>query len=141
VSDTVEGVISIAELKKLTSEQPVSKLFGFNVLELSPGYAKISTKMKPDFLNFNGRVFGGIITDVADEAFALSVSTIAHPSVAVQINVNFLAPAEAGDELIAEGRVIQSGKRLGLAEMTVTNQNGTIIAKMSGTYATIKRKA
>ena len=141
MSDVVEGVISIEELKKLAGEQPVSRLFGFKILELSPGYAKVSLKMKPEYLNFNGRVFGGIITNIADEAFAMSVSTVAHPSVASQVSIYFLAPAEAGDELIAEGRVIKSGKRLGFAEMTVTNQNGTVIAKMSGTYAIIRKKA
>ena len=41
--------------------------------------------------------------------------------------------ARAGDELIAEGRVVRSGRRVSIAEMTVTNQDGKLIAKATGT--------
>ena len=41
--------------------------------------------------------------------------------------------AEVGDELTAEGRVVRSGKRVGISEMTVTNQEGKLIARATGT--------
>ena len=37
------------------------------------------------------------------------------------------------DELIAECRVIKSGRRIGVSEMTVTDQKGKLIAKATGT--------
>lgn len=140
MTDTVGGNITLEKLKELSENQPVSKFFGFKILELAPGYARVSIKMKPEYLNFNGIIFGGVITDVADEAFALCVSSIAHPSVATHLNVYFLSRVEPDDELTAEGRVIKSGKRLGFAEMTVTNRSGTLVAKVTGTYAAIGKK-
>ena len=40
---------------------------------------------------------------------------------------------EIGDELTAECRVVKSGRRAGISEMTVTNQAGKLIAKATGT--------
>ena len=140
MSDTVKNDLAVAKLRVLADNQPVSKFFDFRILELTPGYARVSIKMKPEYLNFNGRIFGGIIVDIADEAFALCVSSVAHPSVATHLNIYFLAPVEPDDELVAEGRVIKNGKRLGFAEMTVTNQKDIIIAKVTGTYSLIGKQ-
>jgi acyl-CoA thioesterase len=38
-----------------------------------------------------------------------------------------------GDELTAECRVLKSGRRIGVSEMTVTDQTGKLIAKATGT--------
>ncbi len=103
------------------------------VLEVSPGYARVSMKMRPEYLNFNGVVFGGIITAVADHAFSLAINSLAMPSLSTQFNIHLLAPAAVGDELTGEGKVLRSGKRVGITEMTVTNQNGKLIAKATGT--------
>jgi acyl-CoA thioesterase len=136
----LEKTLTISQLKVLANEQPISKFLGINVLELAAGYAKVSVKMRPEFLNFNGNIFGGIITAVADEAFALCVSGVAHPSVATHLSVYFLSRVGPDDELTAEGRVVKKGRRVGFAEMIVTNQNGIITAKVTGTYVLVDNK-
>ena len=70
---------------------------------------------------------------VADQAFGYAVNSIRRPNVASQFNIHFIAPARAGDELTAEGKVVRSGRRVSIAEMTVTNQEGKLIAKATGT--------
>ena len=90
-------------------------------------------KLSPEYQNFNGLVFGGIIMAVADQAFAYASNSLAYPSIASQFNIHFIAGAGKDDELTAEGRVIKSGRRAGLSEMTVTNQEGKLIAKATGT--------
>jgi acyl-CoA thioesterase len=113
--------------------EPISSFLKIKVLELSAGYAKVSMKMQPEYLNFNRVVFGSIIMAAADHAFSLAINSVRMPSLASQFNIHILAPAQAGDELIAEGRVLRSGRRIGVTEMTVTNQNGKLIAKATGT--------
>jgi len=90
-------------------------------------------KITPEYQNFNGLVFGGIAMAVADQAFAYAVNSVNRPSIASQFNIHFIAAAKVGDELIAEGRVVKSGRRVSIAEMTVTNQEGKLIAKATGT--------
>jgi acyl-CoA thioesterase len=113
--------------------EPIASFFKIKVLELSPGYSKVSMKMLPEYLNFNGVVFGSIMMAVADYAFSLAINSLSLPSLATQFNIHLLAPAAVGDELTAEGRVLRNGKRVGISEMTVTNQNGKLLAKATGT--------
>jgi len=126
-SDNVKELL--AEAKK----EPIASFLNMRLLELQPGYAKVMLKVLPEHQNFNGVAFGGITMAVADQAFGYAVNSVRRPNVASQFNIHFIAPARAGDELIAEGRVVKSGRRVSIAEMTVTNQEGKLIAKATGT--------
>jgi acyl-CoA thioesterase len=123
----------VAELKSKGEKEPIASFLNMRLLELSPGYAKVAMKIIPDYQNFNGFIFGGIIGAVADQAFAYGSNSLAFPSVASQFNLHFIAGAKVGDELIAECRVIQNGRKVGISEMTVTNQDGKLLAKATGT--------
>ena len=103
------------------------------LIEISPGYAKVAMNLRPEYINFNGLIFGGIIMALVDEAFAYASNTIISPNVASQFNIHFIAGAQKDDELTAECRVVKSGKRVCVSEMSVTNQEGKLIAKATGT--------
>ena len=128
----------LAKLKADAETEPVASFLKMRLLELSPGYARVAVKLTPEYGNFNGMVFGGIIMSVADEAFGYAVNSVDHPSVATQFNTHFIAAARVGDELIAEGRLLKSGKRVGIAEVTVTNQDGKLIARATGTTIPVR---
>jgi len=124
---------NVAELRAKAEGEPIASFLKIRLLELSPGYAKVAIKLTPEYQNFNGLVFGGIVMAVADQAFAYASNSIAHPSIASQFNIHFIAGAKVDDELTAECRVVRSGRRVGISEMTVTNQEGKLIAKATGT--------
>jgi len=124
---------NVSELQAEAKDEPIAAFLNMQLLELQPGYAKVMLKVLPEHQNFNGLTFGGIIMAVADQAFGYAVNSVRRPNVASQFNIHFIAPARAGDELIAEGRVVKSGRRVSIAEMTVTNQGGKLIAKATGT--------
>jgi len=130
---------NLAELRAREKGEPIASFLKMRLLELSPGYAKVAMKLTPEYRNFNGLIFGGIIMAVADQAFAYASNSLAHPSIASQFNIHFIAGAEVNDELIAEGRVVKSGKRVGISEITVTNQDGKLIAKATGTTIPVAR--
>ena len=109
------------------------------MLELTPGYAKIAMKLIPEYQNFNGLIFGGIIVSLADQAFAYASNSLDYPSVASQFNIHFIAGAEVNDELTAECRVVKSGRRVSISEIIVTNQNDKLIAKATGTTIPVSR--
>ncbi|MDD5093656.1 MAG: PaaI family thioesterase [Dehalococcoidia bacterium] len=124
---------TVTELKAKALDEPIASFLQMKLAELSPGYARVSMKVLPEYQNFNGMTFGGIIMAVADQAFAYASNSMAFPSVASQFNLHFIAGAKVGDELIAECRVLKSGRRVGISEMTVTNQEGKLIARATGT--------
>ncbi len=123
----------VMELKSKEEKEPIASFLKMKLLELKPGYAKVAIKLVPEYQNFNGFVFGGVIMSIADQAFAYASNSLAYPSVATQFNIHFIAGAGANDELTAECRVVRSGQRVGISEMTITNQDGKLIAKATGT--------
>jgi acyl-CoA thioesterase len=124
---------NLAELRAKAGREPIASFLDMRLVELSKGYAKVSAKLKPEYLNFNNLVFGGIVMAVADQAFAYGTNSVITPNVASQFNIHFVASADVKDELIAECRVVRAGKRVCISEMTVTNQDGKLIAKATGT--------
>jgi acyl-CoA thioesterase len=130
---------TVAELKAKAKDEPIANFLKMRLVELTPGYAKVTMKLRPEFLTFNGVIFGGIITALSDQAFAYASNSLSYPSFASQINIHLIAGADVGDELTAECRVIKSGRRVGISEMTVTNQAGKLIAKATGTTIPVER--
>jgi acyl-CoA thioesterase len=129
--NTAPGLV--AGLKEKEKQEPIATFLGMKLVELSPGYARVNMKLRPEHLNFNGMVFGGIIMALADQAFAYGTNSLVTPSIATQFNIHLISGAGVGDELTAECRVVRSGRRIGVSEMTVTNQDGKLIAKATGT--------
>lgn len=120
-------------LKSKEPEEPIARFLDMRLVELSPGFARVSMTMKPEYVNFNGMVFGGIIMAVADQAFAYATNSLLMPNLAIQFNIHLIAAAAPGDELNAECRVVKGGRRISVSEMTVTNQDGRLVARATGT--------
>jgi len=131
---------ALAKLKAEAKGEPIASFLKMQLLELSPGYARVAIKLTPEYRSFNGFIFGGIIMAVADQAFAYAVNSVSRPNIASQFNIHFIAPASAGDELIAEGHLVKSGRRVNIAEMVVTNQEGKLIARATGTTIPVARE-
>ncbi len=123
----------LAELRARAQNEPIASFLNLQLLELSPGYARVSMEILPEYENFNGLTFGGIIMAVADQAFAYASNSLSFPSVASQFNFHFISGAKSGDVLVGECCVLKSGRRVGISEMTVTNQDGKLLAKATGT--------
>lgn len=131
---------SVAKLKRLEQDEPIASFLGMKLVELTPGYSRVTLKLRPEFQNFNGFVFGGVISAIADQAFAYASNSLSYPSVATQFNIHFINGAGVDDELTAECRVVRSGRRVGVSQMTVINQDGKLIATATGTTIPVNRK-
>ena len=119
-------------------DEPVAAFLGIKLIELKAGYSRFGMTLKPDHMNFHGVAFGGIIMSLADQAFGYAVNSLSYPSVASQFNIYFLSSARSGDELVAEGKVVRSGRRISVAEVSVTNREGKLIARASGSTVAIE---
>jgi len=124
---------NVAALRAKAEAEPIASFLNMRLVELSEGYARVAMKLKPEYVNFNGMVFGGVIMSLADQAFAYGTNSVITPNVASQFNIHFVASADVEDELTAECRVVKTGRRVCISEMTVTNQAGKLIAKATGT--------
>jgi acyl-CoA thioesterase len=131
MDNITEGLVE--KLKAGVAAEPIANFLDIRLLELTPGFSRVAMKLRPEHLTFNGMVFGGIVMCIADQAFAYATNSLVSPSIATQFNIHLISGASPGDELTAECRVIKSGRRIGVSEMTVTNQDGKLIATATGT--------
>ncbi len=122
----------VARLKITEKTEPIASFLDMRLVELAPGFARVAMKMKPEYLNFNGFVFGGIIMSLADQAFAYASNSVSPSSVSIQFNIHFLNGPRPDDELIAEAHVLKNGRRAGTTEMNVTDSSGKLIARATG---------
>ncbi len=133
MSDRDSWKNNISFLRARAAGEPVACYLGMELVELEPGFARVRMEMRPDFINFHGLTFGGIIMALADQAFGYASNSLAYPSVASQFNTYFIAAVREGDILTAECRVVKSGRRTGFSEVSITNQDGKLVAKATGT--------
>jgi len=109
-----------------------SQGLGMVIAGIGPGYAKITMPVREDMLNGFSICHGGFITTLADSAFAFACNSYNEQTVASGISVDFMAPGRSGDLLTAEAREVFVAGRTGVYDITVTNQQGELIAVMRG---------
>lgn len=110
-----------------------SKWLGIQVIEIKEGYCKIKMTIRKEMVNGFGIVHGGITFSLADSAFAFACNNRNNLSVALDTSINFIKPVHVDDVLIAEAKELHNGKSTGLYQISVSNQNGHLVAVFKGT--------
>jgi acyl-CoA thioesterase len=114
------------------SRDTASQSLGMEVKEVRPGYARLTLLVRPDMLNGHAICHGGIVFSLADSAFAFACNSRNQSTVASGCSIDFLAPARTGDELTAEASERALLGRIGIYDVTVTDQEGRTIALFRG---------
>ena len=125
---------------RMFAHDAVSKGLGMTIEVIGPGYARVTMSVREDMVNGFGLCHGGVITTLADTAFAFACNSHNELTLASGIFIEILNPGNVGDRLIAEAREIVINGRLGLYDIAVTNQHGKQVAQMRGRSHTMKGK-
>jgi acyl-CoA thioesterase len=122
------------------AEDAASRGLGMRIEAMGPGYARLSMLVRTDMLNGFKICHGGFITTLGDSAFAFACNSSNQLTLAAGIVVDFVAPAEEGDLLMAEAREVVLAGRTGVYDVTVTNQRGQTVAVLRGRSHRTKNK-
>jgi acyl-CoA thioesterase len=125
---------------KMYENDAASRGLGIAIEVIAPGYSRATMTVRPDMANGFGLCHGGVITTLADTAFAFACNSHNELTLASGIFIEILNPGHVGDRLIAEAREVVINGRLGLYDITVTNQHGKQVAQMRGRSHTMKGK-
>lgn len=117
-----------------------TKMLGMRITEVGPGRAVIEMMVRPDMLNGHAICHGGLITTLADSAFAFACNAFNELTVASSLSVDLVAPAREGDVLTAQATPLNQAGRTGVYDMVVTNQRGERVAFVRGRSYTVKGK-
>ena len=118
------------ELKGETAN-PWANLPGTRIEEVTPGYARIASAAGDS--SGYGFAAGRLLLALAEAAFSCGADSLDTPSRAAQFHINFIGPVPAGEELVAECRVVRNGRRLKVWEIRVTTREGLLLASATGT--------
>jgi acyl-CoA thioesterase len=117
-----------------------TQALGIRIDAVSPGKARLSMPVRQDMLNGHQICHGGLITTLADSAFAYACNSHNELTVASGFAVDFLAPAYLGDVLTATAVERSKAGRTGVYDVEVCNHTGKRLALFRGQSYTMKGK-
>ncbi len=117
-----------------------TRLLGIEIQAVGPGSATLSMCVREDMLNGHDICHGGLITTLADSAFAFACNAYNELTVASGFDVNLMAAAKLGDVLTATARELAKAGRTGVYDIEVRNQHGQAVAAFRGRSYTMKGK-
>ena len=133
----------MAEISKRKFEfSAVHHMLGLELQERSDSHAVITMEPKPEFLQEEGVVQGGILTALADAAavyVTLPDLPVDRTMTSIEFKLNFLRPALLeGGTLTARSKLIKGGRTIALVKSTLT-QGDREIATGLFTYMLMDR--
>ncbi len=120
---------------QMYAEDDASKSLGITVEINAPGVATANMTIRADMVNGHNICHGGLIFTLADSAFAFACNCYDEITVAAGADINFARPAKLGDQLTAVASEIHRGKRAGVYDVVVKDQEGRLIAVFRGRSA------
>jgi acyl-CoA thioesterase len=123
----------------MANDQASAEL-GIEVLEVRPGYARVTMRIGDRHLNGHGIAHGGHLFLLADTAFACACNSGRPMTVAATAEIDFIAAAHGGDVLVAEAVERARYGRSGITDVTVrrTAPDETLIAEFRGRSRTLR---
>ena len=119
---------------------PVAQLIGMELAAVRPGWVVIELEAGKRHASPLGTVHGGVLGAIADAAMGLAYATMlkeAETFATIELKINFLRPVWEG-RLRAEGKVVSTGRNLGLVECDVTDQDQRLVARALSTCMTLR---
>lgn len=123
--------------KAMWAEDAASPWMGMTLDAVDDGSARLSLEVVANHCNGHGICHGGVTFSLADSAFAFACNSRNARTVAQQNSITYTAPARLGDRLTANAREVAASGRSGIFDVTVTNQDGAVIAEFRGLSRTI----
>jgi acyl-CoA thioesterase len=116
-----------------------SKWLGIERLGESPGYCKLRMQVRDEMLNGFYIAHGGITYSLSDSALAFASNSHGRKAVSVETSVSHVERVKSGDVLTAVAEELSLSDKIGIYQVTVTNQEGKKVALFRGTvYRTSK---
>lgn len=109
--------------------EPLAQLFQMKLVELDIGHSKVEMVYDPSKMdNIYQRAHGGAIFALIDEAFETVAQTEGIISVALNVNITYVASPAPGALLVAEANEISKTKKTANYEIKISDSEGRLIA-------------
>jgi len=126
-------------VKQMLEKDAFSQWLGIEVLKAEKGSCKLKMLVRDEMCNGFGIIHGGITFSFADSALAFASNAHGRLSVALECSMAYPKAVKVGDVLIAEATEVSLTNKIGIYNISVTNQNNQIVGVFKGmVYRTAK---
>jgi acyl-CoA thioesterase len=127
-----------AVAKAMWAQDGASKWVGMELVSVGEGTATLALTVAPQHCNGHGFCHGGVTFTLADSAFAYACNSRNQSTVAQHNSITYTAAGRLGDRLTATATEVALPGRSGIYDVSVTNQDGTVIAQFRGLSRAIR---
>ncbi len=129
----MEKLETIEQVREFFSKDRYATESGAQILEVGDKTAKCSMKLLDMHRNAVGGIMGGVYFTLADFTFAVATNRQGTPTVSLNANIAFMAPAK-GEELIATARCVKDGRTTCFYEIEITDElmNRLVVVTITG---------
>lgn len=110
-----------------------SQWLGVEVLLIEQGKCSLKCTVKSEMLNGFLIAHGGISYSLGDTTLAFAANSHGQHCVSVETSISHLGKVSLGDELTSVAKEIYRGKKTGVYEVDIFNQDQQLIAHFKGT--------
>ena len=118
--------------RAMYAKDRASIALGMLITRMGPGSATLTMTVREDMLNGADVCHGGLITTLADSAFAYACNSRNLLTLAAGLSTDFVASALLGDVLTADAVEVVLKGNTGVYDVMVRNQNNQVIATFRG---------
>lgn len=115
----------VASVKEALAQAPYFQLLSMTLIHMERGRTEFLIPAQEKHLNPHQGVHGGVIASLLDATCnwaAYSEAESENAFTTVELKINYLAPARAGQNLVSTGIAVKTGKSLGVAEARVIEE-------------------
>ncbi|QXI40854.1 hydroxyphenylacetyl-CoA thioesterase PaaI [Pseudomonas xantholysinigenes] len=124
--------LALACAQAMLARDAASQGLGIELLDAGPGSARLGMTVRADMIQGHGTCHGGYLFALADSAFAFACNSYDEAAVALGCNIDYVAPARRGDQLVAQASEQSRKGRTGNYDVRIENQHGELIALFHG---------
>jgi acyl-CoA thioesterase len=109
---------------------------GIETQRMQDGVCELGLEVSEQHLSMAARVHGGVLFSLLDSALGraiLSQLPEGRGCATVEIKINYFRPVQSG-RILARGEVVNLGRRVAYAEGQITNDEGKLVARATGTF-------
>jgi acyl-CoA thioesterase len=110
-----------------------SQLLEMQIVALDMGTCTLSCPVSAQTTNGFGIAHGGLTYALADSALAFASNSRGFQCMSIDTQISHLAKVKLGDSLSAYCTELHRGKRTGVYEVKITNQDQKLVAYFKGT--------
>jgi acyl-CoA thioesterase len=136
--DPTQQAIAEACRDAMWAGDRASRALGMRIVAVGPGQATLEMSVRDDMLNGHDICHGGLVTTLADSAFAFACNAYNEVTVASGFDCNLVAAARGGDVLTAVAVEASKTGRTGVYDVSVSNQRGELVAVFRGRSYSMK---